>query len=62
MLSQQEKQRIKSDLSQYDNIGDMFVYLERNYDLKQAKIGFLTKPLYIDGVIKALEMFKPPKK
>lgn len=62
MLNQQEKNQIRADLSKYDNIGDMFTYLNSKYDLSRAKLGFLTKPKYIDGVITSIEILNPPKK
>lgn len=62
MLTSQEKKQITDDLNKLDNIGDMFEYLDRKYELKKAKIGPISKPMYIKGCITAIEMFKPPKK
>ena len=61
MTSIEEKQ-ITADLSKFDNVGDMNTYLSNRYDFKQAKLGFISKPEYIKGIIKVLKTFNPPKK
>jgi len=62
MLTPTEKKKLTTDLNQFDNIHDIFKYLESNYDLKKAKLGIITKPMFSNGIIKAIEAVNPPRK
>lgn len=56
-----EEEKLISDLKKFDNVGDIMNYLSSRYNLKTAKLGMLTKPEYIKGVVKAIKTLKPEK-
>jgi len=62
MITSTEKKQLETDLKQFDNVGDVIGYLNQRYDLKRAKLGILTKPQFIDGMIKAINTLNPPKR
>ena len=62
MITSAEKKQLESDLKHFDNVGDVLTYLNSKYDLKKAKLGIMTKPQFIDGMIKAINTLNPPKR
>ena len=62
MLTPEEKKKLTTELNQFDNIEDMLIYLNTRYDLKKAKLGIVTKPMFVNGILKAIEAAKPPKR
>jgi len=62
MLTPFEKKELREKLVSLNNVDDMFKELGRQFDLKETKPGSLTKPLFVDGILKGIDMLNPPKK
>lgn len=62
MLTPAERKKLESDLNRYDNVGDIFKYLQRHYDLDNTKLGMLTKEPFISGIVKGINALNPTPK
>lgn len=56
MLTQQEKKEIEQKLNQCGTVAEVFNILQSTYDLKNTKLGFASKGLFISGCIKGIEL------
>lgn len=62
MISIQEKNELKAKLLRCSTVQEVFDILENIYDLDNAKLGPLTKSLFVDGAIKGIIMMNPKKR
>jgi hypothetical protein len=62
MISVQEKKDLKTALDKCNNINEMFDLLSAVFDLDNAKLNFVTKPLFIEGILKGIDLANPNKR
>lgn len=62
MLTPSEKIDLKAKLSKTSTVGEALKMLGDLYDLDNARLNAITKDLYIDGIIKAVNLINPKKK
>lgn len=62
MLTPVEKEKIKKDLNQCADMDQVFKYLNSQFDLSTAKLGFISKGKIIDGLVTAIDMLNPKRK
>lgn len=61
MLNSKEKIAITEQLKKCKTAGEAFTWLATNYDLDGVVLGTISKPLLIDGLIKAINLTNPKK-
>jgi hypothetical protein len=61
-MSRQEKDDLCRVLKNCATVKDIFSVLERKYDLAAIELGAGMKPLAINGLVKLIEQYNPPKK
>jgi hypothetical protein len=54
-----EEQILREKLNSCETIGDMLKVLQLRYDLHNCKVGFLSKPLVVNGLISSFKMLNP---
>lgn len=62
MLSPVEKEKITKDLSECKDMAQVFNYLNSQFDLSTAKLGFISKGKILDGLVTAIDMLNPKRK
>jgi hypothetical protein len=58
----QDIDEIVYKLNECENVKEMFNVLESYYDLKNTKIGPIIKPVFVQGLVKAIKLIKPVNK
>lgn len=43
-------------------VQEMFAVLDANFDLKNCSPGMITKPIFVKGILKGIDLVKPTKK
>lgn len=62
MITNSEKIELIKKLNTLHSPEEVLNYIIENYDLKSARLGVTTKPLFIDGTIKALNLVGAKRK
>ncbi len=57
-----EVRELKTLLKSCDTLQDVFSILENTYQLDKARLGIMSRPLIIEGIIKAVKILNPPEK
>jgi len=61
-MNKSEKDNIRQDLMQCENIGEMFNYISNYFDLFSKNVPGIYKILVVSGILQAIEWIKPNKK
>jgi hypothetical protein len=61
-MNKTEKESIRQDLMQCENIGEMFHYISNYFDLFSKNVPGIYKILVVSGMLQAIEWIKPNKK
>lgn len=61
-MNKSEKDGIRQDLMQCENIGEMFHYISNYFDLFSKSVPGIYKILVVSGILQAIEWIKPNKK
>ena len=62
MLTSQEKEKIIFDLKKVETVKQAFDYINTNFEIENCNIGFVAKPLFIEGLIKSINLLNPKKR
>lgn len=60
-MNQNFKNELKNRLNKCETVSEMFALLNDTFELN-TKVGMMSKPLFVGGVIKGIEMINPPLK
>ena len=62
MLNQNQKAILHKGLSECKSVQEMFNLLSNTFDLKECKPGAVSKPLFIMGILKGIDLVDPKLK
>lgn len=62
MITPDEKIKLENRLKACETVKDIFDVVEHMYDIKSCKLGVLTKPEFIKGIIKAINLTNPKRR
>jgi len=62
MLTNTEKEKIITDLKKVETVKQAFDYINANYEIENCNLGFVSKPLFIEGLIKSINLLNPKKR
>ena len=61
-MSPQDEEYIKGELMNCKSVGEMFTFLQNNFDLENTKPPFLLKSRYVKGIMDAIKFVNPKPK
>ena len=56
MIGYTERLELNKTLMKFDNPQEALNYIIDNYDLNAVRLNFTTKPLFVEGAIKAIDL------
>jgi hypothetical protein len=62
MLSNGQKKILSDNLSECKNVQEMFNLLSNTFDLKGCSPGMISKPVFISGILKGIDLVDPKLK
>jgi predicted transcriptional regulator len=62
MLLPAEKNKIIEDTKQMKTVKEVFDYLNAKFETENTTIGMVAKPLFVDGLIKCINLLNPKKR
>jgi hypothetical protein len=62
MLTPAQKNKIIEDCKKLETVKQAFDYMNSEFEIENCTLGYVAKPLFIEGLIKSINLLNPKKR